>query len=145
MKHSHTHRHDDGTRHGHFHEHEQDSPLGSTTHQAEPHEHEHHATRVTIPVTFEAGTLDDIGLGGFKVGWIDAEQSGREYSLTAGAGVGSPYLEASVAGPDGQPSVYARADIREAVTALWREMEIIQRRLAAAADGVPAPERGEER
>jgi len=49
--------------------------------------------------------------------------------------------------------VYARADIREAVTALWREMEIIQRRLAAAAladdaaaaDGVPAPERGEER
>ena len=55
-------------------------------------------------------------------------------ALTAGAGCGSSLLEASVRGPDGQPSVYAMADIRTLVSALWPQMEAIQAELAAAAE-----------
>lgn len=158
MKHAHDHAHGDGTRHAHFHEHPEDPRLnlaqdtgGRRRHRGQPHEHEHHTRQVTIPVTFMVGSLDDIGLGGFKVGWLDAEQDGRAYSLTAGAGVGSPYLEGSLHGPDGQPAVYAQADIRALASALWDALRQAQSDLAVP-DGmpqdpmpVPAAGDGEER
>ena len=138
MKHAHIHTHDGEPPHNHFHGHEQAVPAISSRdhaeHAASPHEHEHRTRQVTVQLTFDVGTLDDIGLGGFKIGWVDAEQDGREYSLAAGAGCGSSLLEASVRGPDGQPSVYAMADIRTLVSALWPQMEAIQAELAAAAE-----------
>ena len=152
MKHSHTHTHEDGTSHGHFHEHEGRSPdlaqfpagqarlpdpLSRTAHKTEPHEHEHHATRVTLEITFEIGTIDDVGFGGFKVGWLDAEEDGCQYDLTAGAGVGSPLVEASVRA-DGKPSVYARADIRDLTRRLWRLMDAVQAELAAERERIAA-------
>jgi hypothetical protein len=131
VKHAHGHRHEDGTEHGHFHEHDEAAgPFGRDAegrkaHKAAPHIHEHRTRQVTIPVTFDVGALEDIGLGGFKVSWLDAEQDGRTYSLTAGAGVGSPYLEASVTG-GGQPGAYARADIRKLASVLWDALRAAQ-------------------
>jgi hypothetical protein len=136
MKHAHQHTHD-GTAHSHWHKHDaaQDTDRGGadwSAHKAEPHEHEHTTRQVTVEITFDVGTLDEIGLGGLKVGWADAERDGREYSLTAGAGVGSSLLEASVRGPEDKPPVYAQADIRTMVRALWRQLEVIQDEMATA-------------
>ena len=137
MKHAHEHAHADGTRHTHFHGHLGVVPPVTSRdrkeHAAGPHEHEHTARKVTLQITFEVGTLEDIGLGGFKVGWLNAEQDGRELTVTAGAGVGSPYLEASVTGPEGQPSVYARTDIRTLTEDLWTAMRQVQGDLAVLA------------
>jgi hypothetical protein len=75
------------------------------------------AEEITLEITFKVGSLEEIGLGGFKQPWIDAERDGREFDLTCGAGVGNPYLEASArAGGD---AVYARADISELAPKLW--------------------------
>lgn len=60
---------------------------------------------VVIPVTFKIGDLSEIGIGGFKTGWVDAEEDGTRFSLTSGAG-----------------RVYAMANITEVATALWNEM-----------------------
>lgn len=140
MKHAHQHTHpgengEPDIAHGHFHEHgDIVSPMRASDdeHRKSPHEHEHTTRRVTVEITFDVGTLEDIGLGGFKVGWLGSKQDGREYDLTAGVGVGSSLLEASVRGPEGSPSVYAQADIRAMVSALWRQMEAIQGEMAAA-------------
>lgn len=137
MKHAHEHTHDDDTAHGHFHEHgDIVPPVRSSDHEhrTAPHEHEHTTRRVTLEITFDVGTLEDLGLGGFKTGWLGSEQDGRAYSLTAGAGVGSSLLEASVSGPEGSPSVYARTDIRTLVSSLWHQMATIQDEMAAAAE-----------
>jgi hypothetical protein len=137
MKHAHDHEHADGTRHSHFHTHDNGAgpfgrdAAGRQAHKAAPHEHEHRTTQVTIPVTFDVGTLEDMGLGGFKVVWLDVEADDREFSLTAGAGCGSPYLEASVTG-GGQPSVYARADIRLLAQELWNQLRLAQEAAAVA-------------
>ena len=152
MKHAHEHTHPGqngkpGITHSHFHEHEEDrdpdlayGESARKAHKAAPHEHEHRTRTVTIPLTITVGTLEDIGLGGFKVGWLASEKDGRAYSLTAGAGVGSVYLEASVTGPEDQPSVYAQADIRPFTRELWGRLEAIQDELAAAeAPGLKLP------
>lgn len=148
IKHAHVHSHPvtgpDGaetvTEHGHFHVHrDQDhdsmqSRESRAAHKAGPHEHEHHTTTVTLSVEFEVGTLDDLGLGGFKTSWLDSERDGRDYSLTAGAGVGSPYLEAYVSGGD-LPAVYARADIQTLTRRLWDALHARSQEMAAEKDG----------
>jgi hypothetical protein len=148
MKHAHTHTHD-GTKHAHWHEHDEAMSEAARdtearrAHRESLHEHEHATRKVTLEITFDVGTLEEIGLGGFKAGWLDSERDGREYSLTAGAGVGSPYLEASVRGPGGQPSVYAQADIRTLVSSLWHQMETIQAGMTAAGAGLVPSDRSE--
>jgi hypothetical protein len=141
MKHAHDHshpatpEHPEGVRHSHFHTH--DEEIGELVrdtefrqaHKAGLHEHEHRTRQVTLEITFDVGALEDIGLGGFKTGWLDTEQDDREFSLTAGAGCGSPYLEAHVSG-GGQPAVYAQADIRTLTGQLWDALREEQARMA---------------
>ena len=126
-RHAHPHTHADGSQHSGWHHHAEDLweiTMDDRTHAREPHEHEHHPRKVTVELTFDVGTLDDLGYGGFKQTWIDAQKpDGTELSLTCGAGLGSPLIEASVTGPDGAPDIYARVDIRAMVTQLWQEME----------------------
>jgi hypothetical protein len=80
--------------------------------------------KVTIPIEFEIGTIKELGFGALKVGWIDAESDRSELTLTAGAGVGSPLLEASAHSLEREDDgVYARADIRDIANVLFAEME----------------------
>jgi hypothetical protein len=79
---------------------------------------------VTLPITFKIGTGEEVGLGGFKVPWVDADDPRnpeRHFGLTAGAGVGSSLLEASVTDEsDGKPRyLYAKARINDLATALF--------------------------
>ena len=67
--------------------------------------------KIKIEMEFTVGTLDEIGMGGFKVPWVDAEQDGRVFTITSGAGVGSPLLEASVT--EGGHWVHAKASMAE--------------------------------
>ena len=36
-------------------------------------------SKITLEIEFEIGTLEEIGLGGFKAGWVDGEKDGRTY------------------------------------------------------------------
>jgi hypothetical protein len=77
---------------------------------------------VTLAVTFKVGTIQEIGLGGFKVGWFDATtEDGTELSLTAGAGFGNPLLEASAS--RGGKHVYASTDMRKVAEAIFDELQ----------------------
>ena len=78
-------------------------------------------SKITLEIEFEIGTLEEIGLGGFKAGWVDGEKDGRTYALTSGAGLGSELLEAHAR--DGERSVYARADVRVLAGQLFRELD----------------------
>lgn len=86
--------------------------------------------KIKVELEFEVGTLAEVGIGGFKVSWVDSEHEGRDYSLTAGAGCGSSLLEASVIAPDAE-SIYARADIRELAKVLWPQLAREQDAVAA--------------
>lgn len=83
-------------------------------------------TNHTIKIEFEVGTVRELGFGGLKQSWIDAEDKGQRLSLTAGAGLGSPLLEASI--KDGDDYLFAKADIRPVAEAIFR---ILQSQLAA--------------
>lgn len=85
-------------------------------------------TKHTIEIEFEVGTIKEMGYGGLKQGWIDAEDKGQKLSFTAGAGVGSALLEASVSDPEEGDYLVAHADIRPVATAIWR---ILQAAVAA--------------
>jgi hypothetical protein len=86
------------------------------------------ARKVIIPVEFEIGTLEQIGYGGFKVTWVSSEtDDGTEYDLTAGAGVGSDLIEASV--KRGDVYVWAKASVRPLTTELWNQMRTDLNRL----------------
>jgi hypothetical protein len=97
---------------------------------------------ITIPLTFKVGTLDEIGMGGFKTGWVSAEQDGTKYEITSGAGLGNARLEAS-ARRDGK-SVYASADIRTVADQLWPQLaqELIAQVLSGGES--PDPQTGGE-
>lgn len=74
-------------------------------------------TKHTIEIEFEVGTIKEMGYGGLKQGWIDAEDKGQKLSFTAGAGVGSALLEASVSDPEEGDYLVAHADIRRILQA----------------------------
>jgi hypothetical protein len=79
--------------------------------------------KVTLKIEFTVGTLREIGLGGFRIGWLDAENDGLELSLTCGAGMGNGLLEASCNAASGKSEgLYARADIRPLAEALFTEL-----------------------
>jgi hypothetical protein len=73
---------------------------------------------VKVELEFEVGTIKEIGYGGYKVPWIDATSGDKQFDLTAGAGVGSSLLEASVR-EEGKPSIYAIADIQPLAKSIW--------------------------
>jgi hypothetical protein len=73
--------------------------------------------KVTLEIEFEIGTLAELGYGGFKQSWINADVGPVQFSLTCGAGVGSPYMEASAI--DGDTAVYARADASRLAPKVW--------------------------
>jgi hypothetical protein len=76
--------------------------------------------KITIPVEFTIGTLEELGLT-LRQEWLSAEHDGAELDLTCGAGLGSGVLEASCH-LDGR-SLYARTDIRVAARAIFSELE----------------------
>jgi hypothetical protein len=78
----------------------------------------------TIPITFViVDDIREIGLGGLRQEWIAAKdpETGREYQLDAGTGLGSPLLESTV--KDGTRRIYARANISDVATLLWKECD----------------------
>jgi len=91
--------------------------------------------KITIPVEFTIGTLEEIGLS-LRQEWLSAEHDGAKLDLACGAGLGSGVLEASCS-LDGHPSLYALADIRTLARVIFGELE---HRVRA---GKPEP-RGEE-
>jgi hypothetical protein len=66
---------------------------------------------VTLEIEFTVGTIEEIGIGGLKQPWVDSDHQGRHYSITAGAGLGNPLMEASI--KDGDRNLYAHADMRK--------------------------------
>lgn len=76
--------------------------------------------KVKVEIEFEIGTLEQIGLGGFKQPWIDAERDGRMYDLTCGAGLGNSFIEASI--HEGKRALYARASITPAATDIFNAL-----------------------
>jgi hypothetical protein len=82
--------------------------------------------KVTLEIEFEIGTLAELGYGGLKQSWINADVGPVQFSLTCGAGVGSPYMEASAS--DGDTAVYARADASRLAPKVW---DLLAARLAS--------------
>jgi hypothetical protein len=77
--------------------------------------------RVIIHLELDIGTVNELGLGGLKQGWVDStDDRDRKLSITAGAGVGSPLLEASIT--DGKDHLYARADIHQFGSLIFRAL-----------------------
>ena len=85
--------------------------------------------KVKLELEFAIGTIEELGYGGLKQPWIDAEAQGNDgkYALYCGAGLGNWLLEAS-GERDGQ-HLYAQADIRPLATAIFIELGV---RLGAA-------------
>lgn len=73
--------------------------------------------KITIPVEFEIGSLEEIGYVGFKQQWVSAERDGIKYEVSSGAGLGNAHLEGSAT--RGSEHVYAKADITPLASALW--------------------------
>ncbi len=88
--------------------------------------------KITLPVEFEIGTLEEIGLGGLKMNWLSGgpDEDGRTFSLESGTGLGNPWLEAS--GHLGSQNIYARGDIRELAQKLFAALA---ERLKVETDG----------
>jgi hypothetical protein len=76
---------------------------------------------VKLEIEFDIGSIEELGFGGFKVGWLDAEQDGTKYSLTSGAGCGNGLLEASVSKEGNH--LYAKSDIRTLAQKLFEVLE----------------------
>jgi hypothetical protein len=93
--------------------------------------------KIKVELEFEVGTLSELisehGYGGFKQSWLDGEREGRSYSVTCGAGVGTPDIDASVVAVGGgdRENIYARCDFSKAVQGqLWPQMAAIQDEVA---------------
>jgi hypothetical protein len=76
---------------------------------------------ITLKVVFIVGTLEEAGMGDSKITWMESESGGRHFELTAGAGMGSRRLEASV--HEGERCLYAVTDITALTRQLFRALE----------------------
>ena len=88
---------------------------------------------IEITLKVKIGTLQEIGMGGFKHGWLNAERDGREFSLTCGAGCGTSFIEGFINAP-GKPSLCAQTSIRPFATELFSALQAAQDEAAAAGE-----------
>jgi hypothetical protein len=78
---------------------------------------------VVLPLAFKVGTLQEIGLPGLQVPWMDGgdEATGTRYDVTCGAGVGNGFVSLGAV-RDGKGQ-YARASILDLTAPLFTILE----------------------